>query len=118
MLHVGILKVGTRRNYENKINHNSCFFTVNLALIIFLAANRIIIWKNLYEVDDKFLGVQFHSYRYSISRFSVYVPHFFCMMFIVSLFLKSKPTLKFLVIITSIIGFILSWKAYDYFAPW
>src|SRR6266481_2754815 len=91
---------------------------VNFASIIVLAANRIIIWKNIYGVDDKFLGMEFHAYRYSISRFSVYLPHFFAAVFVGSLFLKSKPIVKYLLIITSVVGFILAWKAYDYFAPW
>src|SRR5215211_2832922 len=90
----------------------------NFVLIVFLAVNRFIIWKNFYGIDDKFLGMEFHAYRYSISRFSVYLPHFFAVVFLVSLFLKSKPTVKYLLLIASIIGFILAWKAYDYFAPW
>jgi hypothetical protein len=101
-----------------KSSINIIFLVVNFALIFFLAANRIIIWKNMYGIDDKILGMEFHVYRYSISRFCVYLPHFFVAVFALSLFLSSKPIIKFLVIITCIIGFALSWKVYDYFAPW
>jgi hypothetical protein len=97
---------------------NIVLLTVNFALIVFLVVNRIIIWKNQIGIDDKFLGMHFHAYRYSISRFSVYMPHFFVAAFIASIFLRNKPTIKLLLIITSILGFVFSWKAYDYFAPW
>jgi ABC-type multidrug transport system permease subunit len=91
---------------------------VNFSLIILLTANRIIVWKNLYGADECFLGIKFHSYRYSISKFSVYLPHFFAAILILSFFLKNKRTVQYLLVTTSIIGFLLAWKAFDYFAPW
>ena len=91
---------------------------ISLILIFFLVVNRIIIWANVFRIDDKFLGMEFHAYRYAISRFSINLPYVFGIIFVTSLFLKGKRSIRYLLLIMCVVGFILAWKAYDYFAPW
>lgn len=93
-------------------------FIVALMLVLFLAINRVIISLHIYGVDENFFGMSFGNYRYSISRFSVYLPHLFVIFFVVGLFLKNRSVMKYALLITALVGFILAWKAYDYFAPW
>jgi hypothetical protein len=104
---------------KNKLIITKALIILNSILILFLAINRIVIGRHIFQVDDNFLGMKFHAYMYSISRFSIYLPGFFITIFFISLLLRSNSRiLQYLLMFTSFIGIILSWNAYDYFTPW
>lgn len=91
---------------------------ISLILAFFLVVNRIMIWANVFRIDDKFLGMEFHAYRYLISRFSISLPYVFAIIFVISPFIKGSRSIRYLLLTICFVGFILAWKAYDYFAPW
>ena len=82
-------------------------------------ANKIIIGHNVYDMDESFLGMKFHAYCYKVSRFFVYVPYWFAVTFFSTFFLKSnRLVIWVLLIVSSVLGVVLSWNVFMDFAPW
>lgn len=90
----------------------------NILLIGFLIFNWIILKLNLVGIDENFMGMKFHSYRYQLSKIILFFQIIFSISILVSLFYKRSIHLKYILLFVSFCGLVLSWNAGDYFSPW